>query len=295
MSCSDLKCDRQFLQSHNVSLFIRPCRCSDACSLEARLDNPRASRWIMSRTRRAIDFLFASSVLAILAIPMMVIGACVRLTSDGSAFFSHERVGRNGSRFRIYKFRSMIEDPNDAGPGVTRVNDGRITTIGHLLRALKIDELPQFYNVLRGDMSLVGPRPKSSRYAAISNLPCRPGITGAATIAFRCEEDLLRDVDPNNLDKFYAAHIKPAKARIDICYMCQASPLSDLKVLASTLLCCMLPRKVASVPVMADERYKHQSVASPQTNLNIDASLLRCPNEIRVRPLASVEVLPRSN
>jgi lipopolysaccharide/colanic/teichoic acid biosynthesis glycosyltransferase len=267
MSCSDPKCEWQFLRFHNVSSFIRPCRCSETCSLEARVENPRASRWIMSRTRRAIDFLFASSVLAILAIPMMVIGACVRLTSDGSAIFSHERIGRNGCRFRIYKFRSMIEDPrNNNGPGVTRVNDERITTIGHLLRALKLDELPQFYNVLRGDMSLVGPRPKSARYAAISNLPCRPGITGAATIAFRCEEDLLRDVDPSNLDSFYAAHIKPAKARIDICYMCQATPLSDFKVLALTLLCCILPRKVARVPFIANGKFASQSVASPPTN-----------------------------
>jgi lipopolysaccharide/colanic/teichoic acid biosynthesis glycosyltransferase len=220
----------------------------------------------MSRTRRAIDFLFASSVLAILAIPMVVIGACVRLTSKGGAVFFHERVGRNGSRFRIYKFRSMVADSrNNTGPGVTRANDERITKVGHFIRTMKLDELPQFYNVLRGDMSLVGPRPKSARYAAISNLPCRPGITGAATIAFRCEEELLRDIDPNNLESFYAAHIKPAKARIDVCYICQASPLSDFKVLASTLLCCIMPRKVPTGLSTPNGGFVPQSVANPPT------------------------------
>jgi lipopolysaccharide/colanic/teichoic acid biosynthesis glycosyltransferase len=267
MCCSDLKREWQVLLFDYVSSFIRPCRRTETCCLDTCLENPPASRWIMSRTRRVIDLLFASSVLAILAIPMMVIGACVRLTSDGSAFFSHERVGRNGSRFKIYKFRSMVADSKiNTGPGVTRANDERITTIGHFLRTLKLDELPQFYNVLRGDMSLVGPRPKSTRYAAISNMPCRPGITGAATIAFRSEEELLRDVDPGDLESFYSAHIKPTKARIDVCYMCQASPLSDCKVLASTLLCCILPRKVSRVSFVPKGELAPQCITSPTTD-----------------------------
>lgn len=158
---------------------------------------------------------------------MLVLAALVRLTSEGDAIFSQERVGFRGRLFKVYKFRSMAHSANEKnGPGLTKVGDYRVTPVGRLMRRLKLDELPQFYNVLRGDMSLVGPRPKLPQYAALHDMPYRPGITGPATLAFHCEEDLLRNVKTSEMDSFYAREIKPVKARLDACYMCHATPVS---------------------------------------------------------------------
>ena len=90
------------------------------------------------------------------------------------------------------------------------------------MRKFKLDELPQFYNILRGDMSLIGPRPKLHQYAAMFNTPYKPGISGAATIYFRKEEEILSGIPALERELFYKEHIKPVKARIDVCYICQS-------------------------------------------------------------------------
>lgn len=173
---------------------------------------------------------------------MLVIALCVWFTSEGDVFFLQERVGLGSRRFGIYKFRSMAANRSEnTGPGLTKEGDLRVTPFGRFMRKFKLDELPQLYNVLRGDMSLVGPRPKLPQYAALSNAPYRPGITGDATIAFRCEEVMLRGIEPEGIDRFYAERIKPLKASIDACYMCNATPASDLRILASTVLGCVMP------------------------------------------------------
>jgi lipopolysaccharide/colanic/teichoic acid biosynthesis glycosyltransferase len=175
---------------------------------------------------------------------MLIIAGLIRLTSRGRAIFAQERVGRKGRLFRIYKFRSMTEARERHGPGLTRAGDSRVTGIGRIMRKLKIDEIPQFYNVLRGDMSLVGPRPKLPQYSPTVQMSYRPGITGPATLVFRNEEEIMRGVAAHQLDEFYAEHIKPVKTRIDTCYMCKATPLSDLSIVHETLLGCMRPLAV---------------------------------------------------
>jgi lipopolysaccharide/colanic/teichoic acid biosynthesis glycosyltransferase len=201
---------------------------------------PPASKWVLSHSRRMVDIAVSLIVLLLAAAPMLLLAVCIRLSSKGNVFFSQQRVGVKGRLFTVYKFRSMAHTANEKnGPGLTKDGDGRITPLGRLMRRFKLDELPQFYNVLRGDMSLVGPRPKLPQFAALLNMPYRPGITGPATLAFQREEEMLRNVETSELENFYALEIKPVKARLDACYMCQASPTSDARIVGATALGCL--------------------------------------------------------
>lgn len=166
---------------------------------------------------------------------MLFIACLVRLTSPGPALFRQLRVGRGGQLFEVIKFRSMAETKH-VGSGLTTEGDSRVTPVGAFLRRLKLDELPQFYNVLKGDMSVVGPRPKLPQFAAIPKMPYRPGITGLASIAFRCEDQILGSVPPERVEHFYEERIMPLKANLDVCYMCNATPASDARVIAATVL-----------------------------------------------------------
>ncbi|MGA7831303.1 MAG: sugar transferase [Terracidiphilus sp.] len=214
---------------------------------EERLIRPSASGWSLSSSKRLLDLAAALFVLFVFGLPMLIIALCVRLSSQGPSIFSQQRIGQGGRLFRIYKFRTMIASTGQSGPGLTRDGDGRITGMGRWLRKLKFDELPQFYNVLRGEMSLVGPRPKLPQYAGIVDMPYRPGITGAATLAFRREEEILSRVHPSQLDPFYHLHIRPLKARIDARYMGRATFWSDLRLIGATFTACLAPARTPIV------------------------------------------------
>ena len=201
------------------------------------------NRWSLSATKRLLDIVVAISVLALFAIPMLLVALLIRCTSEGPALFVQERVGLNGRLFRIYKFRSMAASSGKCA-SLTRDGDHRITSVGRWLRKFKLDELPQFYNILRGDMSLVGPRPKLPQYAEQRSVRFRPGITGAATIAFRCEEEILKQVHPSELDRFYLARIKPLKERIDVRYMRGATLWSDLGLIVKTFRVSLVPARI---------------------------------------------------
>jgi lipopolysaccharide/colanic/teichoic acid biosynthesis glycosyltransferase len=211
-------------------------------ALELRPDSPSTSKWSVSLAKRCFDAGVALLVLSTLALPMLAVAILIRLFSHGPALFVQQRVGSGGKLFSIYKFRSMGSSVGAApGPGLTQDGDSRITPLGRILRKFKIDELPQFYNVLRGDMSLIGPRPTLPQYAAILNMPFRPGITGAATLAFRREEEVLRHIHPALLDAFYDRHIRPMKALLDVDYMAHATLLSDMRIVAETFMACIMP------------------------------------------------------
>ncbi len=203
------------------------------------------SPWSRSAGKRIWDVCCAVLLLIALMPLMILVGIGVKFTSSGPVFFRQRRPGKNGSEFSIFKFRSMVNNKRIGGPAFTRAADPRVTWFGQYLRKWKLDELPQFFNVLAGDMSLVGPRPQptklwqkpSIRREAACVLSVRPGITSQATLNFRNEEELLAPLAPLSSDEaeaFYMQHIMPLKLRMDIEYLRTASFLDDLRLLLRT-------------------------------------------------------------
>lgn len=226
-----------------------------------RFHNPSASPWTLSRSKRLLDLSAALLMLTVLAVPMLAIALAIRRSSRGPALFVQKRVGRGGTLFGICKFRSMVVGAS-AGQGLTADGDLRVTSIGRWMRRFKIDELPQLFNILHGDMSLVGPRPKLPQYEGILNMPYRPGVTGAATLVFRGEESLLVNIHPSELDFFYAQRIKPLKASLDIRYMSHATCMSDLRMIAETVFTCMRPTQVPGELLYDEELLSPESITA---------------------------------
>ncbi len=192
-----------------------------------------SSRWCESVAKRIFDVTASALILLPLAPVLLLIALIVRWDSPGPAIFCQQRVGRHGLPFTIFKFRTMYS----AIGGSTRSSHGdrRLTPPGRFLRRYKLDELPQLFNVCRGDMSLVGPRPKLHDHHVL-DVCFRPGITGAATLAFASEEHLLRDIPHEHLEACHKELICPRKVELDLRYMAQATFRSDLRLLCRTLL-----------------------------------------------------------
>jgi lipopolysaccharide/colanic/teichoic acid biosynthesis glycosyltransferase len=189
--------------------------------------------------RRLLD-LFASLIGLILLLPLFaLIAVAIRLDSPGPVLFRGQRVGRDGFQFAIYKFRTMVTDADQQGPGITVAGDLRVTRVGRLLRRSKLDELPQLINVLRGEMSLVGPRPEDPRYVMLYTpeqrrvLSVRPGLTSPASLIYRHEEELLGGED---WERTYLQKVMPAKLRIELEYLEHRSVWRDLTVVVQTVL-----------------------------------------------------------
>ena len=189
--------------------------------------------------RRALD-IGLSVLLLLLAAPVLVWTVlAIKLSSPGPIFYRQERVGLHGRLFQIWKLRTMRAS-GPGGPCVTAQDDSRITPLGRYLRSWKLDELPQLFNVLCGDMSLVGPRPQVPCFVACFDperrrvvLSVRPGITGPTALYFRHEEYLL--AGQADRERFYIGHILPVKLQMDTEYIRTRSLSSDLRTLADTL------------------------------------------------------------
>jgi len=190
--------------------------------------------------KRIFDILASLSGLIILSPLLLLIGLLIKLTDRGPVFFTQVRIGQDFKPFRLIKFRSMVVNADKMGALVTGGNDPRITPIGKFLRKTKLDELPQLINVLKGDMSLVGPRPEVAKYIDPYReeyreiLQVKPGITDYAAIEYRNEEEVLKQYkDP---EEGYIKEVLPAKIDLYRKYISEISFFTDIKLIFQTLL-----------------------------------------------------------
>ncbi|ACN99399.1 sugar transferase [Sulfurihydrogenibium azorense Az-Fu1] len=189
--------------------------------------------------KRIIDFLLALIGIILLIPFFIIIAILIKKEDGGSIFFKQVRVGQYGKPFRIYKFRTMVENAGKMGSQVTKGDDPRITKIGKFLRKYKLDELPQLINVLKGDMSLVGPRPEVPKYVEVYKedyneiLKVKPGITDYATLEYVDEEEILKGA--NDVEKVYLEKVLPEKIKYYKKYINDISFLTDLKLILKTL------------------------------------------------------------
>jgi len=204
-------------------------------------DTPEISRWCLSNSKRIFDLICASLIL-ILALPVMgIVALLIKISSSGPVLFRQVRTGKDGILFELFKFRTMTAR-STPGAAITRGGDSRVSSAGKILRKLKLDELPQLFNVLRGEMSLVGPRPDLPQFCVMlpgqycTILHLRPGITGWASIHFRNEEGLLAAVPEDQLIDHYVNTLLEEKARLDLEYARRATCLSDTQLLLQTIL-----------------------------------------------------------
>lgn len=189
--------------------------------------------------KRIFDVVFSLLGLLVSSILMVIIAILIKLDSPGPVIYSQWRVGKNGRLFKLYKFRTMVKDADKIGGTVITADDPRITRKGKILRKFKLDELPQLWNVLKGDMSFVGPRPDVPGFADKLKgrdriiLSVRPGITGPATLKFRNEEELLKQQkDP---EEYNLKVIWPEKVRINREYVENYSFWKDIKYILLTI------------------------------------------------------------
>jgi lipopolysaccharide/colanic/teichoic acid biosynthesis glycosyltransferase len=189
--------------------------------------------------KRVFDII-ATIVGSILLLPLIIpIALWIKLSSKGPLFYVQKRVGKDFKEFDLYKFRSMIIDADKVGPSVTSGDDPRITKVGKIIRRTKIDELPQLLNVLKGDMSLVGPRPEVMKFVEQKKeaykkvLSVKPGITDNAAIEFRDEETIMEQYDDK--EKAYIDIVLPEKIKLYYKYIDTISFTNDIKLILKTL------------------------------------------------------------
>jgi len=188
--------------------------------------------------KRAFDIVVALVGLVFFSPLMLIVAVFIKLASPGPVFYRAPRVGKGGRAFRMYKFRTMVVGADKIGPALTVDKDPRITRIGARLRRSRLDEIPQLINVLRGEMSMVGPRPEAPCYVEKYSpeqrkaLMVKPGMTGPAQIAFRHEEEVLSNAE--TLEDEYMNVILPPKLAMDLQYIEQQSLSLDLKILFQT-------------------------------------------------------------
>lgn len=189
--------------------------------------------------KRAFDIIFSISGILILSPFLVIISIIILLTSKGGAFYRQIRIGKNGKEFKLVKFRTMRKEADKSGSLTVGMRDNRITGVGYYLRKYKLDELPQLFNVLAGNMSFVGPRPEVPKYVALYNdeqkkvLKVKPGITDYASIVYSEENELLASAE--NPEELYIKRVMPAKLKLNMRYINEMSLATDVKVILKTI------------------------------------------------------------
>jgi lipopolysaccharide/colanic/teichoic acid biosynthesis glycosyltransferase len=193
--------------------------------------------------KRALDLVISILGLLLLCPLLLVLALWIKLDSRGPILYRGKRVGKDGRPFLMYKFRTMVLGAEKRGPAVTYRDDPRITKAGRFLRRAKLDELPQFLNVVKGEMSLVGPRPEDPSYVEFYTpeqrlvLSVKPGITGPTQLEYRDEASMLQG---EGVDDEYVSRLMPEKLKLDLEYVHTRSLLLDLKILWRTVTTLLL-------------------------------------------------------
>jgi lipopolysaccharide/colanic/teichoic acid biosynthesis glycosyltransferase len=213
--------------------------------------------------KRTFDILVAAIGLVLFAPLLLLIAIFIKLDSKGPVFFRQVRIGRNFRAFEIYKFRTMVQKASQLGTPITYGHDSRITRAGRLLRKAKLDELPQLINVLKGDMSFVGPRPEVPQYVELFRrdymeiLTVRPGITDLASLKYRDEASLLGEAV--NPEEEYVSRVLPDKIRLAKDYLKHSSLLFDVAVIVKTLFQIV---RISNVSFDQERRRSHDQFGS---------------------------------
>ena len=193
--------------------------------------------------KRVCDFILSLIGIIVLSPIFIIVSIAIKLDSRGKILFLQKRVGRYGKEFNIYKFRTMVSNAEKLGKQITVGNDNRITKVGAFLRKYKIDELPQLFNVLKGDMSLVGPRPEVPKYVKLYSdeqkkvLNVRPGITDMASLRYKDENEILGKVD--NPEEYYINVIMRDKLKLNLEYIEKSNIFFDLYLIIKTVVKCI--------------------------------------------------------
>lgn len=207
--------------------------------MSAKTSKDRTGTFYARIGKRIFDLILSIPSLIILSPVYLLSAILIKLDTRGPVLFSQDRVGRNGKPFRLYKFRTMVKDAANIGPPVTTADDPRITKTGRLLRKFKVDEMLQVINIVKGDMSVIGPRPEIKKYVDMFKedyeqvLRIKPGMTDYALIAFRNEEDILSRF--HDVEEGYVKEVLPEKIRLYKEYMAEMNLLTDIRIFFGTI------------------------------------------------------------
>lgn len=201
--------------------------------------------------KRMFDIIVSLIMLIFLIIPIIIISILISLDSKGGVFYRQERITTYGRKFKIFKFRTMVSDADKIGSLVTLKNDSRITKVGHFLRKYRLDEMPQIFNVLFGDMSFVGTRPEVEKYVSryedymLATLLLPAGITSVASLNYKDEDEIMSKYINENqkVDDVYVKYILPDKMKYNLEYIEKFSFFYDLKIMFKTFIYVFLKRK----------------------------------------------------